>query len=231
MQTTYTDKDMELIHGYCKMEVGDMNIIDAIIFLIFKYFRIAKWSNAFKGECIKLSMDNTKAEGIRGTGRFPLGPGHSVRADFCIERRKITSWELEIYQNGVNGHFYGVITKQQNFDGCPFEGVIKDAYGIGDWRWGIYEGTGQRITIRENDMHQGWNKPCLPEKEIFKLKMIADWTDGKQCKLSIFYNEKKMNESNDEYTFILPELKDKRVWYPCVTPFYKGSFCIIRYCQ
>ena len=38
-----------------------------------------------------------------------------------------------------------------------------------------------------------------------------------------------MNETNDDYTILLPELEDKYVWYPCVTPYNKDSYCVIRY--
>ena len=60
--------------------------------------------------------------------------------------------------------------------------------------------------------------------------MIADWTDDIHCKLSIFYKGKEMNESNDEYTFLLPELDKEYVWYPCVTPYDIGAYCVIRHC-
>ena len=52
---------------------------------------------------------------------------------------------------------------------------------------------------------------------MYKLKLTANWT-GKQCKLSIFL---------DENTFLLPELKEKYVWYPCVTPYIIKTLIIL----
>ena len=58
--------------------------------------------------------------------------------------------------------------------------------------------------------------------------MTADWRDSKCCKLSIFYENKKLNDTNDECTILLPKLDDEYVWYPCATPFNKDAYCIIR---
>ena len=60
------------------------------------------------------------------------------------------------------------------------------------------------------------------------LRIVADWRKN-QCKLSIFYQGKKMNDTNDEYTLLLPVLDDKYTWYPCVTPHNIHSYCAIRY--
>ena len=218
MARKVTNKMLELITGYCRIESDDMNIIQGIIKIIFEYHRLATWSRQFKGDAIELSDDDTKATN-HNVGRYD-----SVRANFGIQRGETTSWELEVYQNGCNAHFYGVVSsKRKDFDLCPYEGEFEDAYGIDDWQYGIYQ-AGERYFVN-------WNKfkPQMPVREIYKLKMIADWTDNEQCKLSIFYKDKKMNEDNDEYTLLLPRLDKEYVWYPCVSPYSSPAYCIIRY--
>ena len=73
-----------------------------------------------------------------------------------------------------------------------------------------------------------WYKPAFPSKNMFELIFKADWTE-KQCKLSIYFEGKKLNETNDEYTMLLPDLPEEYVWYPCITPFNKGAYCVIYY--
>ena len=215
---------LDLIRGYCRIESIDMNIVQGIITIIYDYHKFATWSKKFKGKAIELSEDDIKAS------NFKIGHHDSVRADFSIERGEITSWELEIYQSRRYAHFYGVVCSGlENFDSCPYEKSIhgfRGAYGIDDWENGIYKG-GRRNYV-------DWNrslitKPQLPIQEVYKLKMVADWTDGVHCKLSIFYKDRKMNDGTDEYTLLLPKLDEKYVWYPCVSPYSRGAHCIIRY--
>ena len=73
-----------------------------------------------------------------------------------------------------------------------------------------------------------WEKPVLPQEVIFKLKLIADWKKPR-CKLTYFYEGKKLNDKNDECTLLLPDLNYGDVWYPCVSPMNKDAYCIIRY--
>ena len=77
-----------------------------------------------------------------------------------------------------------------------------------------------------DEYYDSWNSDSLLSQVVYKLKMTADWTE-KQCKLLIYYKEGKMNKDKD-YTMLLPELEDKCVWYPCVSPYWKSSYCIIR---
>ena len=133
----------------------------------------------------------------------------------------MVSWELECYQTQEYGYFYGVISsEQQNFNGCPAYFSLTDTYGIEDSKNSIYLGN--------HDVAAPWNKPQQPTDQIFILKFKADWT-GKKCKLSIWYQGNKLNETNDEYTLLLPELDDEHVWYPCVSIINEGAYCIIRY--
>ena len=74
----------------------------------------------------------------------------------------------------------------------------------------------------------GWDKPAFPSRDMFKLKLICNWTEM-QATLSIYYQGNKLNETNDEYTILLPEIEDKYVWYPCVSLINKDAYCIIRY--
>ena len=214
-------KQVRLIHGYCRLESNNMNIIDGIIMIIYEYHQIATWSKIYKGSYIQLFDDGTKAKCIENSG-------HSVRADFCINRGEIVSWEFDCYASTAWYYFYGVISsKQKNFNKCAGDENLVDGYGVEDDSNMIYFGKGPEEIDDENGKII-WNKPTFPEMELFTLKMTADWRN-KQCKLSIFYESKKLNESNDDYTFLLPELDDKYVWYPCATPYYEGSYCIIRY--
>ena len=218
-----SNKLLSLIHGYCRIESNNMNIIDGIIYIIFEYHRIAIWSNKYKGKSIQLFEDDCKAMCVDKRRQ-----SHSVRADFSIERGQIVSWELECKQTCWNYYFYGVVSsKQQDFDGCPGYGHIKDAYGIDDMAQRIYLGN-RSVYSNSDRVEVKWNKPKLPDDKVFTLKMTADWRD-KQCKLIIFYKGKKLNNTNDEYTLLLPELDDDYVWYPCVTPYNKDAYCIIRY--
>ena len=221
MPQKVSKKFLSLIYGYCRIESNNMNIIDGIIYIIFEYHKIATWSNKFKGKSIELTEDNTKAMCID-----ELEEGVSVRADFNINRGEIKSWELECYQTSINCYFYGVVSsKQQDFNGCPYFD-IQDAYGIDDCPNGVYLGN-RRVYINE-DIDMIWNKPRLPSEEVFILKIIANWKET-QCKLTFYYKGEKMNDTNDEYTLLLPKLDDNYVLYPCVTPFNEGAYCIIRY--
>ena len=212
---------LKLIHGYCRIESDNMTIVDGIMRIIYEYHRIATWSNVYKGTNIELSEDDTKAECTQGSG-------HSIRADFCINRGAMISWRLECYTSSAWCYFYGVISsKQENFNECPDSGELNDCYGVDDDINMIYQGA-EAIDIEYENGKPIWCKPQFPEEEVFTLIMIADWRD-KQCKLSIVYDGKKLNETSDEYTLLLPELEDEYVWYPCVTPYYKGAYCIIRY--
>ena len=225
------DKEMKeyfLISGYCRFESGDMNIVDGILSIIVEYQKqYAKWSNTYKGDNIKLLEDDCKAVSVANEDI-----GHSVRADFGIERGQIVSWELEIFQTNVSAYFFGVVSsKESNFNGCPYNEVVKDAYGIDDEMFFIYLGNG-RVSMKSQgaDFYDTWNESSLDYKTP-QLKMIADWTQ-KQCKLSIFYQERRITfqKSIDEYTILLPELDDEYVWYPCATPYNKNAYCVIRYC-
>ena len=224
MSNNYSTKLLELIHGYCRIATNNMNIIDGIIAIIFEYHQIATWSKEFKGKCMELLEDDCKAM----VKEIPsIAP--TVRADFGIERGEIISWELECYQPVSSCYFYGVImSKVEDFNGCPAGGQILNAYGIDDAEDTIYLGETERWTDNEGDVDQKWHKPALPSHEVFILKFTADWRE-KQCKLSIFYDGKKMNDTNDEYTLLLPELDDNDVWYPCASVIDEGSYVIIRY--
>ena len=227
MASKSKEKFLKLIHGFCRLEANNMNIIEGIIFVICEYYQIAAWSNEFKGEFIKLSDDDSKATCTKETDY-----GQSIRADFCINRGQIVSWALDCHRFYLDGcYFYGVISsKQQKFDGSPGWEQIKDAYGVDDTTDTIYLGNNQvhlKHTSKDKDgVNMAWSKPKFPQD--FKLEMTADWTE-KQCKLSIFYEGKKLNDTNDQYTLLLPELDDECVWYPCATPFNEGAYCIIRY--
>ena len=129
---------MKLIHAYCcRIESNGMNIVDGIISIIYEYHRHATWSKEFKGEGLKLTEDDTKVMCIDVNNE-----GHSIRADFHIERGDVVSWTLQCYQTYSNGYFYGVISsKEQDFNTCPaYLSGLKNAYGVDDWRNIIYVG-------------------------------------------------------------------------------------------
>ena len=201
-----------------------MNIIAGILSIIFEYYRCATWSRIYKGAQIVLSEDDSKAtcleEGGLNDGQSDYG--HSVRAEFCIERGQIISWEFESKIIDVSCNFYGVISSQHtNFNQTPSE-TMEHAYGVDDSLDYIYNGRSGAVKVDQ------WSKPKFPLKEVFTVKFVADWRES-QCKLAIYYNGKKLNDTNDEYTMLLPKLDDKYVWYPCVTPFNTDAYCIIRY--
>ena len=219
MSTARNRKDTNyiLVAGYCRTESNDMNIIDAIISIIFEYQRVAKWSNKYKGDKINLLENDSKAI---CTDDNVEGEFHSIRADFCIARNQIVSWELEAITKTSNCYFYGVVSSEvTNFNQCP-AGSMSDAYGVDDSADCVYNGGGQTWLK--------WSKPFFLSGKVFIIKIIADWT-GKQCKLTFYYNGKKLNDSNDDYTMIVPKLEDNVVLYPCVTPCNPHSYCIIRY--
>ena len=118
---------------------------------------------------------------------------------------------MECYRSNFNCYFYGVVSsKQTDFNGSPYHGGINDAFGIDDMKNGIYLGKRKVSTHHDDAVKVKWNKPKLFQNVVFTLKMTADWKH-KQCKLSIFYKEKKLNKTNDEYTLLLPELDDDYV--------------------
>ena len=218
------DKNFLLISGYCRTESDDMNIIDGIISIIFEYQQSAKWSNIDKGEYIRLTDDDSKAICDDGDedSFFAVGYGHSVRADFCIKRGETISWELECKIIHSYGNFFGVLSPSEvalTFHDCPATG-LEHAYGIDDEKNCIYNGGG--ATRSE------WTKPRFPQNKIFTIRVIANWTE-KECKLTFYYNEQKLNSKQDDYTMRLPPLNENVVLYPCVTPFNKGAYCTIRY--
>ena len=208
-----SEKIEKLISSYCRIESNDMNIVDGIISIIFEYYRAAKWSRRYKGKTIKLFEDDSKA--------MCLGKGeHSVRANFCIEKGQIVSWELKCLTTWQHCNFFGVVSSRvTRFNNCPAV-TMYDAYGVEDEEGGI--------VINGDSILADWNKPAFIRATVFILKMVADWTE-KQCKLTIYYNEKKLNENHDDYTILLPELDDGFVWYPCATPFTYGACCIINF--
>ena len=218
------DGEFSLISGYCRIESNYMNIIDEIISIILKYHKSAKWSNIHKGKYIILAEDDAKAicdDGVEDDFTA-IGYGNSIRADFCIKRGQSISWEFECKIIHSVGNFFGVIRcgarYKHNFSECPASGLYH-AYGLDDEKNRIYEG-GDRTTSY-------WMKPQFPLKEIFIIKVIADWTE-KECKLTFYYNGAKLNERED-YTMKLPALDDNAEFYPCVTPFNKGAYCTIHY--
>ena len=78
--------------------------------------------------------------------------------------------------------------KEKDFNNCPDQGGLKCCYGIDDDKDYIYLGN---KSVKSTYTH--WSKPALTKQKIFKLRMSADWRN-KRCKLSIFYNDKKMND-------------------------------------
>ena len=204
-----------IVRGYCRIKSNDMNIIDGIILIIFEYHRSATWSNTYKGDNIKLFDDDSRALRVDDDG------DHSVRADFCIERGKIISWELDCYIVIRHCNFIGVVSsKTLDFNASPKDGMT-DAYGIDDGDEELYVGKTEPVLIT-------FNRPEFPLQEVFKIKVVANWIE-KQCKLTFYYKDEKINDKNDDYTILLPELDDMIVWYPCVTPFNKDAYFIIRY--
>ena len=218
-QSQSNDKHYLVITGYCREHSNDMNIIDGIILIIYKYQKSAKWSRQKKGELISLSDDDSKAICTKDVSTDSM-PG-SICADFSIDRGEIISWELECMIICFCCNFFGVISsKVIDFQTNPADGM-KDAYGIDDDADRIYDGNGGTIIT-------DWRKPDFPIDEVFTIEITADWTE-KQCKLTFFYNGKKLNEEIDDYTMLLPEFDDDVVLYPCVRPYNKDSYCIIRY--
>ena len=141
------------------------------------------------------------------------------------------SWNC--YQDWRNFYFYGVISSEQNeFDGdrTPDRGTITGCYGIDDHRNQIYLGGRCVWSHSTREIDENWTKPLLPNNEVFLLNMTADWSETR-CKLSIFYQGKKLNESNDQYTILLPKLDQEFVWYPCVALAHENSHCTIQYSQ
>lgn len=212
-----------LISGYCRMESNNMNIIDGILLIIFKYQRTAKWSNKYKGNMIELSEYDSKATCL---GAYA---GHSVRTDTGVKKGEIESWELEFYIIETCSNFIGVVTSksmESNFNYNP-SSRMEDAlegYGIDDDDEYYYDGMNstkgyERLT---------WEKPAFPKEQSSNIKLIVDWR-GEQCKLIFYYNGKKLNDTVDEYTMLLPVFDDDIILYPCVTPYNKGAYCVIHY--
>ena len=193
-----------------------MNIIKGIILIIFEYQKQAKWSNIYKGTKLKLLDDDSKVICIEEDYATPQ---HSVRANFCIDRGQIVIWQIEFAKIWSPCNFVGVVSsKVTDFNANPCKGM-KYAYGIDDDDNRIFNGN-ETIDVE-------WDKPAFPPRQTFTIKVIADWT-GIQCKLTFFYDGDRLNKTSD-CTMELPELEDDVVLYPCVTPFNKDAYCIIKY--
>ena len=209
------EKRLVLISGYCRSESNDMNIIDGIIMIIFEYQRFAKWSKEFKGSLISLKEDDAKA--ICNDDY-----GNSVRGDIPICRSEIVSWEFQHMVTVRNCNFIGVVSSQQtDFSLNPFDRQWYNAWGVDDSKDRGYIGTQKFRKL-------AWKKPAFPIGIEFNLKVIADWTQ-RRCKLTLFYEGKKLNDNIEGYTMLLPTLDDDFVWYPCVTLYNKDAYSIIRY--
>ena len=222
MSTEASERLLLLINGYCRNEANDMIIVDGIIRIIFEYHKlVATWSKRFKGQAIELSEDDTKAT-------YNGGEGYSVRAEFGINRGEVVSWEFKSYQTEMHCYFYGVVSSKelvQDFGGYPAAGYFESAWGVDDGPNAIY--LGQAADSKNgNHVEIPWNKPIFPRRKVFTLRVVADWKE-EQCKLSFFYRGEKLNDTNDEYTFLLPVLDDEYVWYPCVSLINNGAYCII----
>ena len=215
--TNSKERRFALISGYCRIKSNDMYIINDIILIIFDYHRSAKWSNTYKGKGIELFEDDSKAMCVDEAKQ-----GCSVRADFYIERGDIVCWELEcmIIWDGYN--FIGVVTSDfDHFDDSPI-GFKSGAFGIDDTDDALYEDSFSSSRVLE------WNKPWFARNKVFNVRIVADWKEA-QCKLTYFHNGKKMNGTQDDYTLMLPELKDNTILYPCVTPYNKDAYFKIRF--
>ena len=212
------DKEWQVIIGYCRIHSNNMNIVDGIIDIIFKYQQPAKWSSIYKGKMIKLEDDESKAVSLGCGDEF-----NSIRSDHAIERGQIVSWEFECKITGENCNFYGVVSSKvtaQDFNRCP-AGTMDYAYGVDDSRNYIYSSGECSVQTSK------WSKPAFPLKKVFKLKFTADWLE-EQCKLTIWYDGKKLNDENEKCTILIPKLDDD-VLYPCTTPCNADAYCIIRY--
>ena len=103
-----------------------------------------------------------------------------------------------------------VSCKATEFDIFP-AGAYQYAFGIDDDETRLYVG---------NQYDQlTWRKPEFPLRQVFTIKVIADWRE-KQCKLTFYFNGKKLNEEIEDCTMIL-------LLYPCVIPYNKNAYCII----
>lgn len=217
------NKEMKLVIGYCRIHSEDMNIVDGIIDIIFEYQQPAKWSSIYKGNMIKLEDDESKAVSL-GCDEGDSLEFNSVRSDHPIERGQIVSWEFECKITGENCNFYGVVSSKvmaKDFKRCP-AGSMANAYGVDDSKNYIY------ATGESSHQVSKWLKPAFPLKKVFQLQFVADWTE-ERCKLSIFYQGKRLNDENEKCTILIPKLDDNEVLYPCTTPCNPDAYCIIRY--
>ena len=55
-----------------------------------------------------------------------------------------------------------------------------------------------------------WKKPTFPQNKLFTSRFIANWTK-KQCKLTIFYNDEKLNSNQNDYTMLLPTIDARQL--------------------
>ena len=123
---------------------------------------------------------------------------------------------MDCYQTDTYSHFYVVVSsKQEDFNACRDYDEFENAFGVDDPENWIYLGNEHDVVNMETD-------------KVYTLRITANWKD-KQCKLIFYYQGKKLNETNHEYTILLPDLDDQYVWYPCVTPHNKDAYCIIHY--
>ena len=179
-----------------------------------------QWSTQFKGKDIILSENNCKA--------YLNGNYQSLRTVNDIPKGEISIWEFKVWITTRSCYFFGVISNRNNnpdiFNKTVDQQVFLDTYGIDDKENYIYYGSNKRRQKCE------WYKPKIPTKKESIIKIIADYHDKKQLKLTYYFNNKKMGKINDKYTFILPETNDDDIkWYPACSLYNQKAWCTISF--
>ena len=209
-------KDELLITGYVRL-MSEMSVPYEIVQICMAYFLFKPiWSSIYKGIKMWITEEGTKA--------IATTSGVAVRTEFGINRGEKVSLELVCMIMATSFNFIGVVSSiETEFNTEPQYG-LPEAYGVDDCLNKGYIKKGKGWT------KLSWDKPQFIQNKEFKIRMVIDWTDGNQCKLTIFYDGKQLNESQD-YTMLLPEIEDDYIWHPCFSAANGDAYCKIMSCQ
>ena len=171
---------------------------------------VTTWSPKFKGD-LTLSDNNTKAYSNRDS--------QWIRAIDDIPKGKISIWKFITWFPYGNSYFFGVYKCDGNTNFKIYPNVTNQ-YGIDDGSQCIYYGKRKSVN---------WNKPKIKVGCKNAIKIMADYTDNKQLKLTFYYMNKKMTPPDSDCTMILPAITNKYKWYPACVLQNKGVWCKISF--
>ena len=163
-----------------------------------------KFDNNYKGKDVILSNNYLKGETSQG--------GQMVRCNFAIPDNSLSVITFKIIDGDI-GDFLGVIPNtfpSQNYNYSPDSNQNKKyTFGIDFSRNRWYNGESRnRSTI------SGLEHESISKNSIIKLEFDFRNLNFKKLLISINNNFIKKQNTNNDYTLLLPN--NFNTWYPCI---------------